>query len=338
MERWRAAVSGLTGLGWTLCEAIRANPTFDLVAVADRNRSLADRAGERFGSESFSDYRSVMIEPRPRVLFVAMPPFERSDYLKLAVEQGIAVLATAPPLPTLTDAWSATEFFAVAGVPFSVLRVWEPEPAYVRLRNIEMISGRLFSAHVNVISPVGNLQGWRGDSARAGGGVLLNDAYDQVDALVSIFGWPDEVLAVVPSTATAAEVRTWDTEDAATVLLRFPGSRVATLNCRRMGAHSYWRYRLHGTRATVVVTPKEMIVTDADGRQPSISRVRSPNCCAPAVNAFAASLAAGLSATLSPIDQHLMTLCVIQTAYLSARTGQPESPARLYRAETGQDP
>ena len=336
MARLNATVLGLPDAGAELCAAVAADPVLELVAVADRDKARSQEAGARFGVPTYEDYRSAVIEPEAGVVIMALPPYERPEYLRLAAGRGLAVYACGPPLANVETAVEVARLFSEAGVPFVVSRFWQSEPAYAPLGEIETWAGRLFSANVNVISPAGDLQGWRGDSARAGGGVLLNDAYDQVDALVAVFGMPEEVYTVMPTTSDPNEMRSYDTEDAATVLMRFSAGRVATINCRRIGDQRYWRYRLHGTRATAWITPEEMVIADAEGRAPVSSKVRTKNRYAPGVSAFGRELTSG-ARIVSPLEEHLVTLAVIRTAYLSAKTGQPESPGRLYRIETGAD-
>ena len=340
MRRMRATVLGLSdegaGTGADLCAAVAAHPFFHLVAVADRDRTRTEESARRFGAIPYNDFRSAMVEANAPALFLAIPPFLRLEYLRLAAEREMAVLVPGPPAPDLALAVESARDFA-APASLSVARFWQSEPAYLRLQSLEMLIGRVFSAHINLIAPLGDLQGWRGDSQRAGGGVLLNQAYDPCDALVSIFGLPEEVFTILPRTTGPGDLRAHDTEDAATVMLRFPGARVATMNCRRIGREHYWRYRLHGTRGTVLVTPEAMTLQADPSDPPSVSRVRTRNRCSPPVAAFAAALEAGLTKPPSSLEEHLPTMAVIEAAYLSARTGQPESPRRLLHIATGED-
>jgi len=330
----RTVVLGLTGCGADLCAAIRKDPGLDLAAVADRDKSLAERKSQLLGVPSYDDYRLAIIEESPQVLLMALPPYERSEYLKLAASRQIAVLASGPPLSDFDLTLEHARAFSKGNVPFSVCRIWQPEPAYGRLGSIDEWAGGVFSAHVNVLAPAGDLDGWRGDSARAGG-VLLNDAYDQLDAIVSVMGMPEEVYAVLARPFAEVQTRPHDSEDAATVMMRFSSNRVATICARRAGREHYWRYRLHGAQATVVITVDEMVETDVNENTTSTSKVQTRNRLAPAVGAFSAALAAGHSQAPSPIEEHLVTMAVIQTAYLSAKTGQPESPGKVFCVDTG---
>ena len=334
MNTIRATVLGLHDLGVELCAAVHGDASFELVAVADTEKSLAESLADRYGAQAFDDYRSAIVEPDPQVVFFAIPPYQRVEYLKLAASRALGVYVTGPALTSLEGCVEYSRMFASADVPLCVFRYWQNEPAYRRLREPESWAGRLFSANVNVISPGRDLQGWRGDSVRSGGGALMYGAYDQVDSLVSIFGMPEEVYTVLSTVASVEETRPYDTEDAATLLMRFSKDRVATVNCRRIGSEYYWRYRLHGTLATALLTPEEMVVSDVEGRAPVSSRVKTRNRFVCSVAGFSAALTSGAKMA-SAIGDHLKTMAVIKTGYLSAKTGQPESPSRLYTMETG---
>ncbi len=335
MQRMRVAILGLADDGVALAQASSAGGA-ELVAVADHDRSRTDKIAAELGAQGYVDYRSALIETQADLVVAALPPADRMEYLRMAADRGLPVLTPGPPFVRLEEAAECARIFAERGVPFVVARHWQFEPAYAALREIPSWAGRLFSASVNVIGPAGDLKGWRGDAAQAGGGTLLHDAYDAVDALATLFGLPEEVYAVLPDTTEPGEVRAYDTEDAAAVILRFSGKRVATLNCRRIGAERYWRYRLHGTQATAWLTPEAMTIVDAASMQPTTTRVQTANRFAPILRAVTAAVSGG-AAPPSPLSAHLAALAVIETAYLSARTGQGESPGRLYRITTGAD-
>ena len=47
MQRLRAGLAGLTGPGLELFDTLRSDPLVELVAVADRDRSLSGRLAEK---------------------------------------------------------------------------------------------------------------------------------------------------------------------------------------------------------------------------------------------------------------------------------------------------
>ena len=337
MDKLRATVLGLKDAGADLCAAVSSDPSFELVAVADGDKKIVDNTAESMAARGYDDYRSAIVEPDAQVIFMAMPPYLRPEYLKLAASRKSPVFMSGPPLPTLEACVEFSRILDTAHTPCCVSRIWQSEPAYCRLLNVETWAGRLFSAHVNVICPARDLQGWRGDSVRAGGGVLLNGAYDQVDALVTIMGMPEEVYTVLAAATEPDCVLSYDTEDAATVMMKFSQGRVATINCRRIGDNHYWRYRMHGTKATALITPEEMVTADAQGKEPVSSKVMTSNRFVPSIREFGKYLQTDSSKMFSQLEAHQVTMAVIKTSYLSAKTGQPESPARVYRMETGQD-
>lgn len=86
---------------------------------------------------------------------------------------------------------------------------------------------------------------------------------------------------------------------------------------------------LCGSRATVAVTPDSMTVTDSEGQCLTQTTVRTTNRYAPAINVFVAALSADVQVIPSGVSEHLGTMATIRAAYLSVKTGQPESPGRF---------
>ncbi len=167
-------------------------------------------------------------------------------------------------------------------------------------------------------------EGWRGDSLRAGGGVLLNGAYAQVDLLVTLLGLPESVYAVCSFARAPGETLNYDTEDTALVLMRWGSDCSAMLVARRGVIPGAWQITLVGTNDTLVWPAADSSDDDEAGMgahsAAGIARqIRS---------------AAGICETVVRrpdlrARDHLATLAVIEAAYLSAKTGAPEVPARL---------
>ena len=88
--------------------------------------------------------------------------------------------------------------------------------------------------------------GWRGDSLRAGGGILLNGAYQQVDMLVHLMGMPIFVDAQCCTAVAPGKACNYDTEDAAQLAMRFTGERIASLTASLTASEPFWKVTLIG--------------------------------------------------------------------------------------------
>lgn len=328
MKRLKVALLGLTGVGKEYLAALQSNERFDLIAVADSDvkvlRQIADPSIPRY----YEDYRSVIVEaPQTglELLFIALEPFQSVEYGELAAARGIGVFHKAPWARSFREAQAIARRFGERDCPFVVPRPWQCEPNRAVLRNRVSQLGHIHLANAELRTTCPPT-GWRGDSVRAGGGVLLNDAYGLVDLLVHFLGVPDLVYTRCSDAAVAGAVRNYDTEDAAVVTLSFGGECVGCLSVWRTSSKPQWRLALVGRDGSADLSEVQGRVDWSDGETHT---ARFDWSQAGAIEAFGAAQSdsgPGMAATAA---EHLPTMAVIEAAYLSEKTGTPESPAQF---------
>jgi predicted dehydrogenase len=326
----RTVVLGAETLGADLVSAVVAADGVRLHGVADHDRQAAADLARRHDVDAVDDCRGALLDPDVELAVIAVEPSQRAALLRVAWERALPVVLAAPPF---ADFESVVTCAREASPRTMVLRQWAFEPAYERLRNAESWAGRPLNFNAEIQAPLSTSDEWLADGPRAGGGVLLYEAYDAIDMMVALFGMPEEIYAMMTDTAYSRLPADRIVETSMTVMMRFQRQRAATLNCRRAGSRREWRYALAGTDGIAWLNPQGMTIAHADGSKPSTVSLRSPHRFAPAISACAAAIRAGQDVP-SQLSEHLPAMAVIQTAYLSARTGQPESPAKLHRIET----
>jgi predicted dehydrogenase len=177
---------------------------------------------------------------------------------------------------------------------------------------------------------------WQTDPGLAGGGVLLHDGYPLLDQLLWSFPLPAQVYALKTNRAADKQQRLYLTEDTALVCLTFTealmGSLVAT-RADAAGPHKV-SIEIHAKEARLLVTPDlvELRTRDSHGgltwqyeedEQVAIERLLA---------SFARSVSAPADHPLASSGQeNLRNMAVLEAAYLSAKTGVPEQPARILR-------
>jgi predicted dehydrogenase len=176
--------------------------------------------------------------------------------------------------------------------------------------------------------------GWRADPNLAGGGVLLHDCYALIDQLLWSFSTPEQVYTLQTNQAPDKQQRLYLTEDTALVCLRFTdalmGSLVATRR-NEVGPYGF-ALEIRAQNARLTVTEDRVELQTGDGRndlkwqydedeQSVLSRM---------LTSFARSVR---SPQEHPFPgrgaENLQDMAVLESAYLSARTGFPEQPARI---------
>ncbi len=322
---------GLGAVGSEYLAAIRGNDQFDLVAVADADPGLLRRHVEASPVRAYEDYRSLIVETERTgldLLFVALEPFQSLEFVQMAAQRGIGVFHKAPCGRNVREAQRLARLFAQQGRPLVVSRCWQFEPAFACLNDLTERGDRIYAAFADVRT-VDTRMGWRGDSVRAGGGVLLNGAYDAVDLIVHLLGLPGSVNAQCSVAVPPGAARQYDTEDAAVLAMHFAKERIACITAMRGAAEPAWTVTLRCTRCTVEMGSDQLTVTPHGGESAQHHRVWTPHPVQCAISAFGDSQCSQEKRFVSTVEEHLPTLAVIEAAYLSARTGEPESPGPL---------
>ncbi len=333
VTRLKVAQAGLVGVGAEYLSVLQADDQFDLVAVADADPERLRRFAEDTSLRTYEDYRSLIVESVQTgldVLFVTLEPFQSVDLLEVAAEHGVGVFHKAPFARSLGEAQRLVDRFGAADCPLMVPRFWQTDPAFAGLNDLTTLAGRVYAATADAWT-VEDPGGWRGDSARAGGGGLLNGAYEVADLLVTLLGVPESVFAQCSAAVAPGAARKYDTEDTALVSLRFTEDRIAGITAWRGAPETFVRVALFGAERLVEVYPDRLTITPCGGGSVEVREVQATPATAGALRAFGTARLAGGRKPAPAAQEHLATMAVIEAAYLSAKTGAPESPSRLRR-------
>jgi len=330
MDTMKVGLIGLGTGGQQVAEALLASSWCELIAVASRKSQRIERfTAEHTGIATYDDYRSLIVENRLDALFVAIPPFLRGKYLTLAADRALPVWMLTPAARRFDEAVAIMERFERADCPLVVCRSWGLEPALQPdSMGVEQL-GRIFFARGNVMTCLPEDLDWRGDSVRAGGGVLLNHGYALIDTVVQIMGMPGTVYAAGAGVSRPGARFPYDTEDTAAAVCQFSGGEIALLSACWTAGPQRWVLELHGTEGSVRIDDHHVLLRDRTGRTRIAERKRPANPFTCQIEEFITALRSNVAGLRSIMRQHLPTVAVIQAAYLSARTGQPESPGTI---------
>lgn len=331
MAVMKAGLLGLGRGGQQLAEALLRSGWCELVSVASLRPERLDLFTRAHpGVAGFNDYRLAVISKPVDVLFVAVPPFHRPDYLRLAADRQVPVWMLSPPLSRYDQLVETVELFERASVPIVAARTWGAEsslrPQAVALDDL----GQFFMAEGHVGTCWDGDLSWRGDSAR-GGGVLLDRAYHLLDAIVQLMGPPASVLATMGRTPVTRSRTVYDTEDSAAVVCRYAEGGIATLTACRTSGPEQWSLCVRGTGGSLNIEGLDVVVRDRAGQQEILRQKRSANPLIEQVDEFLATLQSNPRKLIRSLREHLPTMAAMQAAYLSARTGHPETPAIISR-------
>lgn len=331
MAALKVGLMGLGRGGQRVAEVLLHSSWCELVAVGSSKPERIDLFTSRYpGIATYNDFRLLIVSSTLDALFVAAPPYLRSKYLALAAERGVPVWMLPPPARKFQEALEILRPFESAGCPIVVSRSWGIEPGLQwDALGLDRI-GRFFLGRANVMMCREEDLDWRGDLQRAGGGVLLDRAYPIVDCLVQGMGMPSTVYARTSGGLRSGDRSSYDTEDTAGLVCQFAHGGLAVLSACWTAGPAQESLDLHGADGAVHIDAREVVVGDRTGQTEVSRQSRPENVFRPQIEDFLSELASSPRRMRSTLRQHLPTLALIEAAYLSARTGQPESLATIF--------
>ncbi|MDP6637539.1 MAG: Gfo/Idh/MocA family oxidoreductase [Phycisphaerae bacterium] len=334
-EPLQVAVIGLGGFGRQALEAIACSESVQLVGVADREQFAAEQAASIGGAPAYSDYRSCLAETRPAAVCLDVSPKAACELIPACAQRGVHVWKSVPLARNLEDAVLMVRTMSDASLKLTVGTRRRFDDCYCRAWKMRQRVGEAFLARAHYLFNWGPELGWRGDKESAGGGALLELGYHPADLLVWMLGLPEEVYGFSASISTPPDDNqlqaVYDTDDTAAAILRFAsGCMASVVTTRRSGPMSE-ALCLHGLDGSMEVSADSCLVRDPDGNV-----IDRTECSSPPLEASVRQLEAFVQSVRDEADtypcsgwENLLTMAVMEAIYLSDRTGQPESPARL---------
>jgi predicted dehydrogenase len=336
------AVLGLNDRGRCLLKAAAATGCFQIRAVADQDRQKAEKAAREYKCEAYGDYRQLIVQNQFDCLLVAADIHTCVEYLKAAIRKKFHVLKLAPPARTFGE-W--LELVQIAESENVRLAVANPARFHRGYSTVHDLMTRGAVEHVSLVTVscrigAADQPAWRSDPKLSGGGVLLHECYPVVDQILWNFPLPQQVYALMTNQAPDKQQRLYLAEDTAVVCMRFADDLLVNLvAARHDGAGpDTVGLEIHGKEARLAVTGREVILETREGnnRQTWPGEEDEQAALERLLASFAQSLLAPDEHPLaSGGAENLRTMAVLEAAYLSARTGFPEEPARILQLASG---
>jgi len=338
------AVVGVGGFGANTLSALARSEAVRVVGVADRDAAAAQRAARQVGAEPYTDNRRLLAETQPAAAYLAVPPPAGADLVAACAQRGVAVWKEAPLARSLPEGAAMVRRMDEAGVPFAVGTQRRFAPGYRRAWELRGELGQLFLGRAHYLFNWGPSLGWRGDRQAAGGGALLELGTHPVDLLVWMLGLPEEAYGLT-TTGTGRPAASeedpqvpqvlYDTDDTAAAVLRYHDGRMATVVTSRASGPVSEELCLHGRGGSLRADAESCLLRDPDGNvRDHVDEAGAPlEVFQRQAEAFARAVADRATHYECSARENLLNLAVIEAVYLSGRTNQPETPARLLRAQ-----
>lgn len=313
-------------------EALRANPAFELIAVGGMSQeTLAGVASWH------DDLRVLVAQGGVEALVIASSPRVGVRMAEVAAAYGVHVWRPPPLGRGFAEAVEAARTIKNSESVHRIGSWWDHAAAEIEWAlSHSNDRGPLYSdVWVSAAGPT--LQSWRSSAVDSAGGVLATDAYAHLEALAAARGVPESVSGAISRRLPPTFATRRETEDVAGAILRYEDNGLAivrtTWDTPPFGAET----RHHGCASSVVYTDDRVAVLGAEGRAEE-ERMLPGGCVAAELERFADEIRGRAEPSPAAITRHLTVSAILETVYLSARTGQPEQPRRLFEVQKWPEP
>ena len=327
MDRIRYAVVGAGHIAQNaVIPAFRhAAKNSELTALFSDDPKKRKVLGKRLGIGTFSydDFDRACRSDQFDAVYIALPNTMHREYTERAAAAGIHVLCEKPMATTARDCRAMIEACQSAEVRLMIAYRLHFEPANLEAVKIAR-SGKLgeLRAFHSVFAMQVRAHNIRTDAAM-GGGPLYDIGIYCINAARSLFG--ENPVEVTAASVQGPDPRFREVEEAASVIMRFPGERIASFTCSFGTADTGW-YELLGTRGELCLDSayeyegsRELAVYIGEK-----SRTRTFRPCdqfAPELIAFSNSIRRGVDPEPDGMEG-LIDVRIIEAAFESADTGR----------------
>lgn len=347
-NKLKTAILGLNDGGKLLLEAALATGLFEIEAVADKDMKLVEKIANELKCEAYDDFRQLIsstdarLNHDNRVLLVAAETHICDEYIKMAIKKKFNCLKLPPMARSFDEAAEFVRLSDEEGVIFSIANTGRYAKGFKALREY-IVQNKLEQVFlVTVFSTFTEppADTWHTDPKLSGGGVLLHNCYKIIDQIVFNFGLPQQMYSLNTNQAKDRQQRLYLTEDTAVVTLKFSDTLVGNIiTSRRSGIGPQQEYlRFFDTDKILTVNDKQLNIRDGGGEVTVHEEFNDTELerMTLLLTDFAKSiLSPEENKPISTGRENLNNMAVIESAYLSARTGFPEEPARIIKMPSG---
>jgi len=330
----KTAVLGLDNGGQLLLKAASKTDYFQIQAAADKDTRLAERVAKEYNCTAYDDYRQLIMQNQLDCLLVAAGMYSCDEHVKTAMRKKFNILKLAPPARNFEEAVEFVRLAEDENIKFAVANPARFAQSFLALSQflqqgqIEQIP--LITAFCSVADE--HIGTWQTDPKLAGGGVLLRNCYEIIDQIVSNFTTPQQVYSLNTNTAGDRQQRLYLTEDTAIITMKFNDTSFGNLIASRAFGPRQKFLKVYGKEIILTVTDTGFTVSNTLGQVSEDFQYDDDRLCwyTALLENFALSiLEPDKNKLCSTGKENLKTMAVIESAYLSARTGMPEEPCRI---------
>ncbi|MBN1788557.1 MAG: Gfo/Idh/MocA family oxidoreductase [Sedimentisphaerales bacterium] len=312
---------------------------YEVVSVSDSILSNAADAVQKYYCSAFDDYRQFVLQNDIDVLLVAEPLYKCIEYVRIAINKKCNIIKL---IPTATNFEQAAELIGLAeknNVKYITAAPARFAPGFERLCDYLKTIDRRELSFVNICASFGGdffqpiVSNQQADPKLCGGGVLLTDCFELLSLIVENFSLPQQIHTLMTSTIADRKAKQYLGEDTVTASFVGDNGLIGTfLAAKHVGSGTVVPVKIYGPQQNIIATPNRLAVMDDEGSIISENKYPlKPDKCITEmfIDAGRALLEPDKYKLRNNSDLDLATMALVEAAYLSSRTGVPESPRRF---------
>jgi predicted dehydrogenase len=338
MARTRFGILGCGSAAVPVSDALARSELTELALVADINEPLARDLGERHGVPCTTDLNVLFEHPEIDVVYIAVPHYLLAPFARRALEANKHVLVEKPMALNTAEADELIGLAERKGKTLGVFFEMRFAPGYAQARSLiqagaigEITGIRIQSLIDKKLSywQVGysgrTFNPWRGEKAKAGGGVTLMNTSHLIDAVYFMTGL--EVTRVACEYGSL--VAPVQVEDTLSATLRYDNNAIGSLfsGAHIAGASAEERIEIFGTKGTLRVpdpyhqSPLQVYLMEATAEIPANEWHSVPhepvNVFDAAIRGYATAVQNGQQAPVDGVDARRV-LNIVTAMYRAA--------------------
>ncbi|MFF5498962.1 Gfo/Idh/MocA family protein [Streptomyces aquilus] len=325
--------AGVVGLGKQALDdhipGLHASDSAELVAICDEDAEVVWEQQYQHRVQGYTDFHEMFKAEELDLVVVCVPHHIGREVIETAAEHKVHVLKEKPFATTMQEARELVDICQRTGVQLMVTLQRRFNPIYTSFTQLADQVGEPFVVDAQYTLHIDDpSEGWRGRTAQAGGGCIIDMGYHLIDMILWYFGLPDRVLADM--SVSARPDRDYDAEDTALIHFAYDSGLYGSLLLSRYIGPKAEQIRLVGSKGMVHLERGRLQRLSNSGKViESLSREQAWPAAAACQIDYFRRVIDGTRPNVSGPTENLAHMGFIAACYESARSRTYVNPKEL---------